>query len=59
MDARCVNCNKKADFDIDKSKVTCKECGLELDYEEYIERMKEKAVTMADDFQTTWDKRGF
>ena len=59
MDARCVNCNRKADFDIDKNKVTCKECGLELDYEEYIERMKEKAVTMADDFQSTWDKRGF
>ena len=49
----------KADFDIDKDKVTCKGCGLEIDYEDYLERMKEKAVTLADDFQSSSDKRGF
>ena len=59
MDARCVNCNMKADFDIEKNKVRCKRCGLEIDYDDYIEQMKEKAVTLADDFQSTWNKRGF
>ena len=59
MDAKCVNCNMKADFDIDKDKITCKGCGLEIDYEDYLERMKEKAVTLADDFQSSSDKRGF
>jgi hypothetical protein len=59
MDARCLNCNMKADFDIEKNKITCKKCGLEIDYDEYIEKMKEKAATLADDFQSTWDKRGF
>lgn len=49
----------KADFDIEKNKITCKRCGTEIDYEEYIEKMKEKATTLADDFQSTWDKRGF
>lgn len=49
----------KADFDIEKNKITCNRCGLEIDYEEYIEKMKEKAATLADDFQSTWDKRGF
>ena len=59
MDARCVNCNMKADFDIEENKVTCKRCGLEIDYENYLERMKEKAVTLADDFQSSSNKRGF
>ena len=60
MDARCVNCNMKADFDIEENKVTCKKCGLEIDYDDYIEQMKEKAVTLADDFQSSaWNKRGF
>ena len=60
MDARCVNCNMKADFNIEKNKITCKLCGLEIDYDEYIEQMKEKAVTLADDFQSSaWNKRGF
>jgi len=59
MDARCSNCNMKADFDIEKNKVICKKCGLEIGYDEYIEQMKDKAVTLADDFQSTWDKSGF
>ncbi len=42
MDARCVNCNNKANFDIEKNKIKCEKCGMEIDYDEYIEQMKEK-----------------
>ena len=44
MDARCVNCNSKANFDIEKNKIICKKCGMEIDYDEYIEHMKEKVL---------------
>jgi hypothetical protein len=59
MDARCVNCNRKASYDIEKNNIKCEKCGMEIDYDDYIEKMKEKAVTLADNFQSSWDKRGF
>lgn len=59
MDARCVNCNKKADYNIEKNNIVCQHCGLELSYDEYIEQMKEKATSLADNFQASWDKQGF
>lgn len=58
MDARCVNCNKKADYNIEKNKIICQHCGLEIEYDAYIEQMKEKASTLADNFQAGWDKNG-
>lgn len=59
MDARCGNCNNKANFDIEKNRIKCEKCGMEIDYDDYIEQMKEKAVTLADNFQSSWDKSGF
>lgn len=59
MDARCVNCNKRADYNIEKNKIKCQNCGLEIDYDEYLEQMKEKATNLADNFQSSWDKTGF
>ena len=59
MDARCANCNNKANFDIETNKIKCEKCGMEIDYDDYIEQMKEKAVTLADNFQSSSDKRGF
>ncbi len=59
MDARCVNCNDKATYELDKNKIICDKCNMEIDYDEYIEMMKEKALTLADNFQTNWDRRGF
>lgn len=59
MDARCVNCNDKAKYELDKNKIICDKCNLEIDYDEYIEMMKEKALNLADNFQTNWDRRGF
>lgn len=54
MDAKCLYCNNKADFDIEKNKIICTGCGVELDYDDYIENMKEKAMSLADSFQNDW-----
>ncbi len=59
MDARCINCNDKANYDIENSKIICKECDIEIDYDKYIEIMKEKALNMADNVQENWEKSGF
>jgi hypothetical protein len=58
MDAKCFNCNDKADFNIEKNKIICKKCNIEIGYDEYIENMKEKALSLADDLQNSWDKQG-
>jgi hypothetical protein len=59
MDAKCFNCNNKANFDIEKNIIICKRCDIEIDYDKYIEAMKEKALSLADDLQSSWDKPGF
>ena len=51
LEAKCPQCDKRAEVNDDMSRVECKYCGFELSYDEYIEVMKGKAVTMADDFQ--------
>ena len=48
--------NSKANFDIEKNKIICTKCKMEIDYDEYIENMKEKALSLADEFQNNWDK---
>ncbi len=58
MDARCIQCDYKAIFDIEKNKIICNKCNIEVDYEEYIEIMREKALSLSDNFQINWDKRG-
>jgi hypothetical protein len=56
MDAKCLYCNSKAHFDIDLNKIICSKCNKEIDYDEYIENMKDKALSMADEFQNNWDR---
>jgi DNA-directed RNA polymerase subunit RPC12/RpoP len=51
LEARCPNCGKRAEVDDEMSRVRCKQCNFHVSYDEYIEIMKGKAVTMADDFQ--------
>ena len=58
MDAKCFNCNNKADFNIENNMIICKKCNIEIGYDEYIENMKEKALSLADDLQNSWDKQG-
>jgi tRNA(Ile2) C34 agmatinyltransferase TiaS len=51
LEAKCPDCGKRAEVDVDMAEVKCKQCGFNASYDEYIETMKGKAVTMADDFQ--------
>ncbi|MBA3749829.1 MAG: zinc-domain-containing protein [Nitrosopumilus sp.] len=59
MDAKCPYCNSKANFNIEKNIIICKKCNIEIDFDKYIETMKEKALNLADNFQENWDKPGF
>ncbi|HEY6537164.1 MAG TPA: zinc-domain-containing protein [Candidatus Nitrosocosmicus sp.] len=56
MDAKCLYCNEKAIFDIDKNRIICKKCNVEMEYDDYIEIMKERALTLANDFQDNSDR---
>jgi hypothetical protein len=51
LEAKCPQCDTRAEVNDDMSRVGCKYCGFDLSYDEYIEVMKGKAVSMADDFQ--------
>ena len=59
LEARCPECGKRALVDDDMAKVECKHCGFSASYDDYIEIMKGKAVDIADNYQSTWDKRPF
>lgn len=50
MDARCPECQKAATLDEDVTRVRCPHCGFEAGYDDYIEIMKEQAVSMASDY---------
>ena len=56
LEARCPECGKKAQVDDEMSKVTCRHCGFAAGYDEYIEIMKGKALTLSDDYQMNLDK---
>ncbi|HXW12480.1 MAG TPA: zinc-domain-containing protein [Nitrososphaeraceae archaeon] len=51
LDAKCPQCNDKAQVSEDMTTVYCKNCGYSDSYQDYIEKMKIKAENMADDFQ--------
>jgi ribosomal protein L37E len=59
LEARCPECGKRAEVDDDMAKVECKHCGFSATYDDYIEIMKGKAVDIADNYQSTWDRRPF
>jgi tRNA(Ile2) C34 agmatinyltransferase TiaS len=59
LDARCPECGKRAKVNDGMSEVKCEYCGFQATYDEYIEIMKSKAESMADDFHLSWDKRPF
>ena len=50
MDARCPECEKVAVLDDEITKVKCPHCNFEVDYEAYLEIMKEKVLNMAADY---------
>lgn len=51
LDAKCPNCDNRAQVDDDVTRVECKNCGYADNYENYIETMKSKAENMADNYQ--------
>lgn len=59
LEARCPKCGKKAAVDDELANVRCEHCGFSSSYDDYIETMKGKALTLADEFQTSWDKNPF
>ena len=50
MDARCPECEKVAVLDDEITKVKCPHCNFEVDYEKYLEIMKEKVLNMSADY---------
>jgi hypothetical protein len=56
LEARCPECGKKAQVDDEMSKVSCGHCGFTASYDDYIEIMKGKALTLSDDYQMNLDK---
>jgi len=59
LEAKCPECNKKAEVNDDMSEVKCMHCGFSASYDDYIEIMKGKAVDIADNYQAGWDKNPF
>ncbi len=50
MDARCSKCDKVAVLDDEIKNVKCPHCNFEIDYDSYLEIMKDQAVNMSDDY---------
>ena len=59
LEAKCPECGKKAEVNEEMSEVKCEHCGFSASYDNYIEIMKGKAVDIADNYQTSWDKNPF
>lgn len=59
LEARCPECGKKALVNDEMSEVKCSHCGFTATYDDYIEIMKGKAVDIADNFQSGWDRNPF
>jgi DNA-directed RNA polymerase subunit RPC12/RpoP len=57
LEAKCPECDKRAEVDEEMIEVNCKHCGFRARYDEYVEIMKGRAVSMTDDFQMNWDRR--
>lgn len=50
MDAKCPECENVAILDENITKVKCPHCKFEMDYDDYLEVMKDKAINMAADY---------
>ena len=57
MEARCPECEKVADLDLESFLVKCPHCTYESDYDKYLEIMTDQAVNMAADYIP--DRPGF
>jgi tRNA(Ile2) C34 agmatinyltransferase TiaS len=56
LEAKCPECDKRAEVDEEMIEVKCKHCGFQARYDDYVEMMKDRAVGMTNDFQMNWDR---
>ena len=56
LEAKCPQCDRRAEVDEEMIEVNCKHCGFRARYDEYVEIMKGRAVSMTDDFQMNWNR---
>ncbi|MEM3106374.1 MAG: hypothetical protein QXY14_05720 [Candidatus Nitrosocaldus sp.] len=50
LEAKCPVCETRARVWDDMSKVICKHCGYEDEYDAYLERMKDRISSIVDEF---------
>ncbi|MEM0364851.1 MAG: hypothetical protein QXE95_07165 [Candidatus Nitrosocaldus sp.] len=50
LEAKCPVCEKRARVLDDMSKVICKHCGYEDEYDAYLEKMKDRISSIVDEF---------
>ncbi len=51
MDARCPNCEKKAQVNEDMTRVKCVNCGYEDTFDAYMECMEERVDDIVSSFR--------
>ncbi len=51
MDARCPNCDEKAQVNEEMSEVKCGFCGYEDPFNEYMKKMEERVTCIIIDYQ--------
>ncbi|MDP9489672.1 MAG: zinc-domain-containing protein [Thermoproteota archaeon] len=51
LDAKCPECNDRAQVSDDMTAIKCKKCGYSDSYQNYIEKMKIYAENLADNYQ--------
>lgn len=56
MNAKCPQCERKAEVNDDMTGVKCPHCGYEETFDAYLERMKERVSGIVSDFQESSDK---
>ncbi|MFQ5940116.1 MAG: zinc-domain-containing protein [Nitrososphaerales archaeon] len=56
MDAKCPNCERKAQVNEELSKIKCNFCGYEDTFEEYMKKMEERLSGIVSNYQ---DKNTF
>jgi predicted nucleic-acid-binding Zn-ribbon protein len=51
LDAKCPECNERAQVNDVMTTIKCEKCGYSDSYQNYIEKMKTNAENLADNFQ--------
>jgi ribosomal protein L37AE/L43A len=57
LEAKCPRCTRKAEVNDEMTEIKCKCCGFQISYDQYIEIMKSRATSMANDIQMDWQRQ--